>query len=289
MMKTSKTTLPLAERPTYKGLVQLSEHLIKVVREKKEHLKMAQEQLSQTGKLATLGTLGAEIAHELNNLLTIISAEADEIQDSVADGRLNWQQTSNSAKNIKHYAQRMRLIVDHIREYTWDDSHSNRIPVDINDVIRDSLILLNSSLKKDGIEVRVCLAENLRHIWGHRNKLESVFQNLIANARDALRASGNKENKTLQILTQKINEDEIAIKISDNGCGMTDAVQRKVFQPFFTTKGRGEGTGLGLSIAYSIIKEHQGEIFLHSEVGAGTEFTVVLPVERRHGKEAERE
>lgn len=271
----------VVEQTSYKGLVELSEHLIKVIREKKENLRMAHDQLAQAAKLATLGTLGAEIAHELNNLLTVISAEADEILDSVTDARQDWRQTTESAKNIKNYAQRMRLIVDHIREYTWDDSHSNRIQVDINDVIQDSLILLISSLQKEGVEVTLSLADNLPKIWGHRNKLESVFQNLITNARDALRAA-NKDNKTIHISSAQISDQKIEIKIADNGCGMPAEVQRKMYQPFFTTKQRGEGTGLGLSIAYTIIKEHQGEIVVSSTPGEGTEFILTLPLERRH-------
>lgn len=269
------------ESKSYKGLVELSEHLIKVIRQKKENLKVAEAQLVQAGKLATLGTLGAEIAHELNNLLTIISAEADDILDSANDGQLDSFQTGKSAQNIKNYSQRMRLIVDRIREYTWDDSNSNQTQFDLNDVIRDSLIILGASLKKEGIDVNLSLAENLPKIWGHRNKLESVFQNLITNARDALRSSSDEVTKSIRVLSGQIDDNQIEIKIADNGCGIPEDVQCKIFQPFFTTKSRGEGTGLGLSIVYTIVKEHHGEISLNSTAGKGTQFIVTLPLERR--------
>ncbi|MFQ5709140.1 MAG: response regulator [bacterium] len=264
-----------------KQLLELNENLEQMVRERTEELKETQAQLVQAGKLAALGTLGAGVAHELNNPLTVVSAEADELLDAVADGYYDELLVAVSAKNIKSHAQRMRLIVDHIRQFARDDKNSGWSKISINDPIKDSLILLQTQLQNLGIEVVLRLTREPVKIWAHPNKLESVFQNLITNARDAFEQVTDGRQKKIIILTRLSENNKIVVRFKDNAGGMPAHVLKNIFNPFFTTKDVGNGTGLGLSIAHSNIKEHGGEITVRSREGKGTEFTMTFPIERR--------
>ncbi|TDI88772.1 MAG: hypothetical protein E2O77_10825, partial [Caldithrix sp.] len=119
-------------------LIQQNHCLQQALEEADDKLKETQAQLAQAGKLATLGTLGAEVAHELNNPLTVVSAEADEIIEALGNGNFDKEFAAISAKNIKKYAERMRVIIDHIRSYSRDDKNSAWERVNINRPINDS-------------------------------------------------------------------------------------------------------------------------------------------------------
>jgi len=255
--------------------------LTELLNQKDLQLRAARTQLAQVGKLATLGTLGAGVAHELNNPLTVISAEADELLDGIKQGFRDDDFTVMSASNIKKCAERMRLIIDHIRQYTRKDEEPTGTRLDVNSIVKDSLMLLENQLRNSGISIKLALAEHLPAIWGHANKLESVFQNLISNARDAFDETDKNQRKELTIQTSLVNQ-EIVVKVSDNGCGIPDEVQAHIFDPFFTTKEVGRGTGLGMSIARSNVEEHKGTISLESSPESGTEFVIRLPLERRN-------
>jgi len=139
---------------------------------------------------------------------------------------------------------------------------------------------LGRQLEVHGILVELELDETLPPIRGDRNRLEQVFLNLIMNARDALddkeELEGQEFNKSLKI-SSKRKGDEVVVKISDNGLGMSEAVKEKIFEPFFTTKPVGKGTGLGLSISFGIVRDYDGTIEVESEEGRGTTFTVRFP------------
>jgi C4-dicarboxylate-specific signal transduction histidine kinase len=265
-----------------KKLLCLNKKLKQRLRDSEAQLQEIRTQLLQAGKLAALGTLGAGVAHELNNPLTVVSAEADEILDSIEGGYFDQKLAAICAKNIKTHAERMRVIIDHIREYTREAKPSEWKQLSVNEPIKDALILLKTQLDNSGINVHVSLSENLPKIWGHHNKLESVFQNLITNARDAFAAINDGREKKLSISTHLNGKNTIEVKFRDNGCGMSEQILRKIFKPYFTTKDVGNGTGLGLSIAQSNVHEHRGNIIVKSQVGQGTEFILTFPLERRN-------
>ncbi|MCH7869539.1 MAG: GHKL domain-containing protein [Myxococcales bacterium] len=251
------------------------------LKQKENELKESQAQLAQAGKLATLGTMGAGIAHELNNPLTVVSAEADEIIDALEGAYGDENLVMECAKNIKHCADRMRIIVDHIRQYTRNEADDGWQKLNINDPINDSLILLKSQLENSGVNIKLQLGDNLPKIWGHTNKLESVFQNLMSNAKDAFDKITDDRVKQLTIISCQEDRGQITVKFKDNACGMSDEVKRNLFNPFYTTKEIDKGTGLGLSITKTNVKEHRGEIIMKSAKGKGTEFTLTFPLERR--------
>jgi len=262
-------------------LIHQKQSLQQALKKTNYKLKETQAQLAQAGKLATLGTMGAEIAHELNNPLTVVSAEADEIIEALANGSFDKEFAAISAKNIKKYAERMRIIIDHIRRYSRDDKNSAWERVNINRPINDSLILLKSQLADSGISIELSLDENLAEMWGQTNKLESIFQNLITNAADAFDSVNDGRDKRLQISSSMGNTNRILVKISDNAGGMPKEVKSNIFKSFFTTKAAGKGTGLGLAIVQNLVKEHRGIIHVDSQEGRGTKFTMNFPLERR--------
>jgi C4-dicarboxylate-specific signal transduction histidine kinase len=247
-----------------------------------EELKTTRAQLAQAGKLATLGTMGASIAHELNNPLTVIGAEADEVLDLLSQQVLTDEQLHGSVHNIKRCAERMRVIVDHIRRYSREEKDLNWTQVDVNQVMEDALIILKKPLQTSGISVTTDFSDALPKIWGDATKLESVFQNIISNARDALESASETKRKGIVITTNAVGQERIEVRIKDNGPGIPENVRKELFRPFFTTKASGKGTGLGLSIARSIVNEHRGDIRVESHVGEGTEFELTFPVERRN-------
>lgn len=262
-------------------LVQQNHCLQQALEEADDKLKETQAQLAQAGKLATLGTLGAEVAHELNNPLTVVSAEADEIIEALGNGNFDREFAAISAKNIKKYAERMRVIIDHIGRYSRDDKNSAWERVNINRPINDSLILLKSQLADSGISIELTLNENLPAMWGHTNKLESIFQNLLTNAADAFGCIKDGRTKKLLISSSLENTNRILVKIKDNAGGMSKEIKSNIFESFFTTKAAGKGTGLGLAIVQNLVKEHRGIIHVDSQEGRGTEFTLNFPLERR--------
>ncbi|MFQ5602654.1 MAG: sensor histidine kinase [bacterium] len=259
----------------------MNKTLMQLLNESDGQIQKLQAQLIQAGKLAALGTQGAIIAHELNNPLTIISAEADELLDGFDERFLDEKLVQKSARNIKNSAQRMRAIIDHIRQYTRNDSNANWTQINVNETIRDSLILFNGQLQKAGIEVKLLFTADLPKIWGQQNKLESVFQNLIANANEAFKSVKDGRQKQMTISTLIDCQNTVKIIFSDNANGMSRKTQQSAFEPFFTTKARNKGTGLGLFIVQSIVHEFQGQIHLHSIKGQGTKFTMTFPTERR--------
>ena len=268
---------------TVTALVQHIRQLEKALEQKEVQIKSAHTQLAHADKLATLGTMGAGIAHELNNPLTVISAEADEILDAVREGYDDIDLTMLSVRNIKNCAERMRHIIDHIRRYARKDDDEPWQRLDINLPIQDSLIILKPQIENSGIVVNLSLTQNLPKIWGHPSRLESVFQNLIANARDAFNHVQDGRAKHLTIRSTHEAGGYIRVEFEDNACGMSDEVRKKIFDPFYTTKEMGRGTGLGLAITLDHIHEHQATLTLDSKENEGTKFTLKFPLERRGG------
>lgn len=266
-------------------LLQQNDNLQEALTNTARKLQETEAQLAQAGKLAALGTLGAEVAHELNNPLTVVSSEADEILDAIEEGYFDEEFVATSAANIKKHAERMRAIIDHIRRYSRDEKDSPWVKLNINQVIQNSLILLRTQLQTSGIHIDLCLKENLPFMWGHANKLESIFQNIISNAADAFDSIGPNQVKKLSISSDTEKGKRIKVRIADNAGGIPENVRANIFKAFFTTKAPGKGTGLGLAIVQNLVKEHRGVIGVESKEGEGTEFIIKFPLERRNRKQ----
>jgi len=144
-------------------------------------------------------------------------------------------------------------------------------PLDLNRLLYDVLSLLDHQLEKSNIKLRREFAEELPQVRGNENRLQQVFFNLVLNARDAMPAGG------WLTLETRADDDTVIIEVKDTGTGIRKEDIKRIYDPFFTTKGIGRGTGLGLSVSYGIVQEHGGAIFVESTPGQGTTFQVALP------------
>lgn len=226
-----------------------------------------QTQLITTEKMASLGFLSAGIAHEINTPLTGISSYCQFILDNPHD-----RENPELIARIQEQVQRANKIIATLLDFSRQKGEQP-LELDINEVINESISLLEHKFKKKNIllEKKFNLEKRLH---GFGNRLQQLFINLLINAIDAI----DKPEGKIVIRSHETKEN-IRITVSDNGKGIGSKELRKIFDPFFTTKAPGEGTGLGLSIAYNIVKDHYGDIKVKSNANQGTQFTVTLPFE----------
>ncbi len=244
-------------------------------------LKDAQAQLVQSAKLASIGQLAAGVAHELNQPLMVIRLNAQFIMQSLQEKNPVNDELLQQLEVIERNTSRMRDIINHLHSFSCQ-SHRNFQATDINRVIDDSFIMMGEQLRLHGIEVKKSLNRDIPLVWGNENRLEQVFLNLIANAKDAVRENQEQDSHKKGILEIETGIDEkskdfVEILIRDNGSGIPAEHLEQIFDPFFTTKDVGEGMGLGLSISYGIVKEHMGDIEATETGQNGTTFRVRLP------------
>jgi C4-dicarboxylate-specific signal transduction histidine kinase len=244
-------------------------------------LRDKQEQLVQAGKLATLGELTTGVAHELNNPLNNIGLFVGNVIDQIRLGEVATDLVVRELEKAMEQVRKATEIISHLRTFGRAAPMSVE-PVDIDDVIERSLLLLHEQLRLRGIEVELELCPDELVVLGNPIQLEQVFINLLTNARDALEDS---RRKTIRIATSRTDE-SIKIAFSDTGPGIAAEIEPRIFDPFFTTKEVGAGTGLGLSITYSILKEYGGEISVSSRPGKGATFLIELPTAREDATEA---
>lgn len=234
-------------------------------------------QLTQAEKLSSIGLLAAGVAHEVNTPLAVISSYTQMLgkqlrMDEHAHARLGpviekiTQQTFRASEIVNGLLNFSRMsTVDFTR-------------IDLNLVVRETVLLLEHQMRSSRVVVRTDLDSNLPEISGNRGKLQQVLVNLILNARDAL---GDRAQPTVTLSTRSIGS-RVELAVSDNGAGMPPEVLRKIYDPFFTTKaqpreGQRKGTGLGLAVSYGIMQEHNGTIDAESQLGGGTAFRLGFP------------
>jgi signal transduction histidine kinase len=230
---------------------------------------MLQAKLMHTEKMAAVGQLVSGVAHEVNNPLTAILGFADLLLEN--------PEVPPAARQdlgvIVQEAQRTRVIVQNLLSFARQ-SPPERQPVQLNGVLRRTLLLRSYDFSSHGVEVVERLQEPMPEIMGDAHQLQQVFLNIINNAYDAVRETGRQG----QIEIETAARDGFAeVVFRDNGDGIQDP--DRIFDPFFTTKEVGKGTGLGLSICYGIVHEHGGDISCRNNVGKpGATFTVRLPI-----------
>ncbi len=228
-----------------------------------EKLNLERELITRE-KLASLGLLSAGIVHEINTPLTGISSYSQLLQSSAKD-----KDTKELAERINAQADRMKELVRSLLNFSRD-SQGKKVMFDLKEAVEQIITLIEYQLKKKKIELRI-MGESI-FIYGEKVKIQQAIINLVLNAIDASSVGGE-----VSIEIKKEGE-KVIIDVIDRGKGINKDDLPFIFDPFFTTKGLGKGTGLGLSITYNIIKEHQGEIFVHSKPNVGTKFTIVLPI-----------
>lgn len=228
--------------------------------------------LLQAGKLAAIGQLAAGVAHEINNPLTAINANAEILKMIIPAEDENYESVELIYQAGERAAKVVRGLLDFARQEQYAFTED-----DLNASIVQALMLVQYQLQTANTKVVESLADDLPPVTASWEHLKSVWLNLIVNARDALQDL--PENRQIEI-TSRTNADNTHVQVlfSDNGKGMSEAELAHIFEPFYTTKDPGKGTGLGLATSHRIIEQHGGEINVVSSPGEGTTFIVRLPV-----------
>jgi len=228
--------------------------------------------MEHNSKLASIGKLAAGVGHEINNPLTIVQGLLSITELELNDLGVLTPSVKEKYERIEIALSRIGTIVKGLRSLSRVDS-LQLAPFNLYDLLEETFKLVKDVYLRAGIEISF-EGENINCIVnGSRGRLQQVLINLISNARDAVE---HRPVKTIKIRLST-NADNHLVSIEDSGSGVPLEIRQKIFEPFFTTKDASQGTGIGLSMVNTIIKEHQGEIALESEVNQGTTFTITLP------------
>ncbi len=256
--------------------------------------KRRQEELFQASKMVALGTLVAGVAHEINNPTNFIMLNAPILADvwksvePVLDehyardakfrlANIDYKEMKNTVpeliRGVRDGADRIKNIVLGLKDFARKDTSDLRQDVDLNQVLKSSLLLLQNHLKKCPAEFSASYHGSPVVVLGNFQRLEQVVINLLQNACDAVKEKGKK------IRASVYEWDNVAIfECADEGVGMDAETLKYIYDPFFTTKRETGGTGLGLSVSSGIVKDHNGEISFESEKGRGTKVLVMIPI-----------
>ena len=243
---------------------------------------IAEQQLIQASKMATLGEMATGVAHELNQPLSVIKTASSFLKRKVLNKELISDDIlATMAEEIDSHVDRASNIISHMREF-GRKSEVGKEKVQINDVLKRACQFFSQQLKLREIEVTQEFDEDLPPVLADANRLEQVFINLLINARDAIEkkweqgAPGTGEKKIA--LKTAMKDGMVTAEVSDTGTGVPPGILDKIFDPFFTTKKVGKGTGLGLSISYGIVQDYDGTIKVKTEEGEGSTFIVQFPL-----------
>jgi signal transduction histidine kinase len=275
-------------------------------------LRMTQQQLVESEKLASIGQMTAGIAHEINNPINFVQSnvgplkrDIDEILDLLSQlaqidenkdlleqvNQLKEQYTKLDVEYLKKEIQqllngiedgskRTAEIVKGLRVFSRMD-RNELVSADINECLHSTLVVMKNMTKAE-VTLNVTLGENIPKISCYPGKLSQVFMNLVTNAVQATRLPGRQPIDRVINVRSYFNDNKICVEIQDNGKGIPIEIQDKIFEPFFTTKDVGEGTGLGLGIVAGIIGEHNGQLSFTSNTNEGTTFLITLPIDSKN-------
>ena len=253
----------------------LTDDLPARLEEMQRQLDDLREQLTESQRLATIGTIAAVIAHEFNNLLTpIVSYSQFALQSAESDKPDAELIKKALSKSFQGSTKAGRMCTSMLGLARGESSFG---PVEIQRLVEETLLVLARDPQKDGIALRVQVQPGIT-VHGDHVQLEQVLLNLLINARQAMLGKGG----SITIKAQRTDAGDLRLQVIDTGPGIPEKYIARIFDPFFTTKGttrKGEpkGTGLGLAICKEIIEHHKGRIEVQSELGRGSTFSIHLP------------
>ncbi|MFH5832115.1 nitrogen regulation protein NR(II) [Halalkalibaculum sp. DA3122] len=240
-------------------------------------LRMREEQVQQSERLAAVGHMAAGVAHEIGNPLTAISSLTQLVQRRTDD-----EFVQNQLTKVRDQIQRINKIVRDLVDFSRPSS-LDREETQINNTIESAVGLLKHDARCRDVAFNLNLNPDLPTILCVPDHIHQVLVNLLLNAVDAM---NEVEDPEVNINTKRMEEPEgVCIMVSDIGTGISEEHLDRIFEPFFTTKEVGAGTGLGLSVSHGIINKMGGTISVESEVGQGTTFTITLPKTNNHNQE----
>ncbi|MBW2183129.1 MAG: PAS domain S-box protein [Deltaproteobacteria bacterium] len=231
-----------------------------------ERLREAQQQLLQSEKLAAMGRLTSQVAHELNNPIYGIMNTLELLKTEIPSDSKRRRILDLSLSETQRLSEMLRSMLSFSKP-----QEEVRRKIDINRLIEDILLFLEKQLRESNVKIKTKLNQNISHITASPNQIRQVILNIAANAKEAMPKGGALTVETLS------KNNQIVIKIRDTGVGIPGEIRDKIFDAFFTTKQKIKGVGLGLSVCYGIIKDHGGDIRVKSKTGEGSTFSIILP------------
>ena len=242
-------------------------------------VKELQEGLIHAERLAAIGELATGIVHDINNPLTYITLCNDlivqKLQNFKKSQELSIEQIESAAQNIERACHAITKLVDHLKNFARKMPEKPRL-FDIYESINAALFLMQSKIRKVGIEVVNRAAQGVHLTIGGAHLMEQVFANLVSNACDAM-VEQSERRLTISVMpSARGGKAYWRCDVTDTGVGIPKDLQQDIFDPFYTTKERDKGTGLGLSIVRGIMQDHDGDIEVKSEPDKGSIFSVYL-------------
>ncbi|MBW6498478.1 MAG: hypothetical protein K0B09_08835 [Bacteroidales bacterium] len=250
------------------------DHMLRRLEQTYHTMNQLQQSLMHSEKMASIGTLTAGVAHEINNPLAGLRIGLNRIARRPDDA----QQIIKYTELMQESLNKMEQVIQDLLTFSRKSQHQFE-QTNTCEMLRKTLKLASYRIGRKNISINIDDSICPHYIYVEPNRMEQVFLNIVINAIDSINekmASQSGFKGQIDIFVKE-NETHTQICFSDNGMGLDSSLQGKIFDPFFTTKKVGEGTGLGLSVSYQIMMDHGGEIRVESESGKGATFVVVLP------------
>ena len=260
-------------------LEELVQTLELKIEERTQELRVAEAEIAQGEKLASVGVLAAGIAHELNNPLTGVLTFSSLLRKKMSDGSEDAEDMDLVIRETRRCASIIKRLLDFARE---------KLPAkswfDLNQVIEETVRFTDHAASLQQITVTTHLDPKLPQVWGDADLIKQVILNILVNAQQAIETQGTirvESRPYVAGIPAKPGVESVPmveVLVRDTGCGIAADKLQRIFDPFYTSKEVGKGTGLGLSVSYGIVKAHGGRINVESVVGEGSTFHILLPV-----------
>jgi two-component system, NtrC family, sensor kinase len=245
-----------------------NEELQRRVEDRTAELRAAQDQILRTRRLAALGSLGAGLAHELNNPMTAITGYLAILRKSVPAGSAQ----AEMVERAQEQAGRVSRVVEDLRSFSDQERQIPGQRFSLGRTVNAALSLYEDRLRAAGITLTRRIEDRLPEAQGDPVQIQQVVAHLVENAINAMSGGGE-----LDVQLGTVDGDALRLRIADTGKGIPAPIRERIFDPFFTTKGQAGQVGLGLSVSHSIVEAHHGRIVVESEEGMGAAVTVLLP------------